>query len=211
MGDTRVVKLKKRKSDYHHGNLRSALIQSGLELIDEKGIRALTLREIGKRLGVSRTAAYAHFKDKSAILAAIREAGFIEFERALETARDSEVGFAAQMDAMSVAYFRFAKERPAHFEVMFNTLLEAGGGAAPETGRVFAMLREMIREAQQRGEVRPADPAALARVVWALVHGASTLQRDSAEPQFIRFSSEVLRSGLVSPQPDFCEAPLDAD
>ena len=88
-----------------------------LELIEEKGIRALTLREIGKRLGVSRTAAYAHFKDKAALLAAISEAGFIEFVKAMEAAQKGVSGFAAQMDAMSIAYFRFAQEHPAHFRV----------------------------------------------------------------------------------------------
>jgi AcrR family transcriptional regulator len=190
------VQLKKRKTDYHHGNLRAALIQSGLELIEEEGIPALTLREIGKRLRVSRTAAYAHFKDKAALLAAIREAGFVEFGKVMEAARKDAEGFAAQMDAMSVAYFRFAQEHRAHFEVMFNSLLEAGDGAAAESGPVFKMLTETVREAQQQGVVRPGDPALLARVVWALVHGASMLQRDSAEPQFIRFSNEVLRSGL---------------
>jgi len=111
------------------------------------------------------------------------------------------------MDAFSIAYFCFAKEYPAHFEVMFNSLLEAGGGAAAESGPVFAMLKETIRAAQQQGEIRPGDAALLARVVWALVHGVSMLQRDSAEPLFIRFSREVLRSGLndahgpsISPQ-----------
>jgi len=187
---------KKQKAKYHHGNLRTALIQGGLELIEQSGIPALTLREIGKRLGVSRSAAYGHFRDKAALLAAIRDAGFIEFGNALEIARKSAVGFAAQMDAMSVAYFNFAKEHPAHFEVMFNALLETGGGTAAETGRVFAMLKEIIAEAQQRGEVRQGDPALLARVVWALVHGVSMLQRDSADPQFIRSSNEVLRDGL---------------
>ena len=201
------MQLKKRKADYHHGNLRAALIQCGIELIEKKGIPALTLREIGKRLRVSRTAAYAHFKDKAALLAAIREAGFIEFVKAMEAAQKGAAGFAAQMDAMSIAYFRFAQEHPAHFEVMFNALLEAGGGTAAESGPVFTMLTETVREAQQQGEVRQGDPALLARVVWALVHGVSMLQRDSAESQFIRFSNEVLRSGLndgpgpsISPQ-----------
>ena len=187
--------LTKRKTNYHHGHLRAALVQCGIDLIEEKGIRALTLREIGKRLGVSRTAAYAHFKDKAALLAAVSEAGFIEFVKAMEAAQKGAAGFAAQMDAMSIAYFRFAREHPAHFEVMFNALLEAGGGAAAESGPVFTMLTETIREAQQQGEVRQGDPALLARVVWALVHGASMLQR-AGEPQFIRFSNEVLRSGL---------------
>ena len=193
-----VVKLKKRKTDYHHGNLRPALIQEGLRLIEHKGIGALTMREIGKRLGVSRTASYAHFKDKAALLAAIRDAGFTEFEKDLKAAKDSAEGFAARMDAMSVAYFRFAREHPAHFEVMFSALLEEGGGIAAESGRVFAILKEIIGEAQQRGEGRKDDPALLARVVWALVHGANVLQRESRDPQFLRFANEVLRSGLAS-------------
>jgi AcrR family transcriptional regulator len=76
------------------------------------------VREIGKRLGVSRTAPYAHFKDKAALLAGIRESGFTEFGKVLEAAKTGAIGFAAQMDAMSIAYFRFAKDRPALFEVM---------------------------------------------------------------------------------------------
>jgi AcrR family transcriptional regulator len=207
--DNNLVQLKKRKTDYHHGNLRAALIQSGLQLIEEEGIPALTLREIGNRLRVSRTAAYAHFKDKAALLAAIREAGFVEFGRVMEAARKDAEGFAAQMDAMSIAYFRFAQEHRAHFEVMFNSLLEAGDGAAAESGPVFKMLTETVREAQQQGVVRPGDPALLARVVWALVHGASMLQRDSAETQFIRFSTDVLRSGLNAEAGPSISAPRD--
>jgi hypothetical protein len=125
----------------------------------------------------------------------------------MEAAQKGAAGFAAQMDALTIAYFRFAQEHPAHFEVMFNALLEAGGGIAAERGPVFTLLTETVREAQQHGEVRQGDPALLARVVWALVHGVSMLQRDSAESQFIRFSNEVLRSGLndghgpsISPQ-----------
>jgi AcrR family transcriptional regulator len=187
----------RRKTNYHHGNLRAALIQGGLDLIERKGIHALTMREIAKRLNVSRTALYAHFKDKAALFAAIREAGYFEFGKTLEAAqKDAAPGFAAQMDALTLAYFRFAKEHPAHFEVMFNALLESGRGTAIESGPVFALLTETVRAAQQQGEVRPGDPALFARVVWALVHGTSTLQRDRAEPQFIRFSNEVLRSGL---------------
>src|SRR6188472_2869970 len=66
---------KKTMTAYHHGNLRAALIQCGLELIERDGIRALTLREIGKQLCVSKSAAYRHFKDKEALLSAIYEAG----------------------------------------------------------------------------------------------------------------------------------------
>src|ERR1700749_2149369 len=101
---------------YHHGNLRAALIEQGLELIAEKGPLALTLREIGSRLGVSRTAAYRHFADKNALLSAISEAGFIEFGNALEQAcAQAGPRFPARMVAMGIAYLRFTREHASHF------------------------------------------------------------------------------------------------
>jgi len=191
--------LRKPKTRYHHGNLRAALIECGLELIERKGVDALTLREIGKQLGVSRSAAYKHFKDKAALLFAISEAGFIEFGNLVEAARkDAGDGFAAQMDAIALAYARFANERRAQFEVMFAAVLEPGGAAETAASRNLRILEEIIREAQKTGEVRPGDPVLLARFVRAQVHSASMLRMDgdSAEAPFIRFSTEALRSGL---------------
>lgn len=187
---------RKPKPPYHHGNLRTALIQSGLELIEEKGVRALTLREIGTRLNVSRSAAYRHFADKAALLSSISEAGFIEFGNALETAKHSATGnFAARLEAMGVAYVRFAAEHRAHFEVMFATPLEPGCPAAQAGERAFHILVETICEGQKSGEVRPEDPVLLARGIWAFVHGVSML-RFEGEPDFVRFFSPVLMTGL---------------
>ena len=201
--DDSFVRSREPKSRYHHQNLRAALIECGLKLIERKGIHALTLREIGKQLGVSRSAAYRHFKDRAALLSAISEAGFVEFSNIVEAARkDAGESFAAQMDAMALAYARFADEHRAHFEVMFAALLEPGGAAAAGGGRNLKILEEVIREAQLKGEVRQGDPALLARVIWALVHGVSMLRmaEDSPELLFMRFSTEALRSGLSSRQ-----------
>jgi AcrR family transcriptional regulator len=194
---------KKPSTSYHHGDLRAALIECGLELIQQGGIRALTLREIGTRLGVSRSAAYRHFKDKAALLSAISEAGFLEFENIVKAARkDAGDDFASQMDALALAYARFANEHRAEIEVMSAAVLEAGEVTAAGGGGNLRIVEDMIRQGQERGEIRQGDPALLARVVWALVHGASLLPREgnSAEPSFIRFSAEVLRSGLSDRQ-----------
>src|SRR5271155_3797955 len=88
--------MKAHPAPYHHGNLRAALIDAGLKLIEEKGVRALTLREIGTRVGVSRMAAYRHFSDKAGLLNAISEVGFTQFADALE-----EACGAANADAFS--------------------------------------------------------------------------------------------------------------
>src|SRR5215208_7687586 len=61
---------------YHHGNLRRALLDEALTTIRHEGVEGLTLREIGARVGVSRTALYRHFSDKRALLAAVATEGF---------------------------------------------------------------------------------------------------------------------------------------
>jgi AcrR family transcriptional regulator len=191
----------RQRRAYHHGNLRASLIAIGLELIEEKGIQALTLREIGGRLGVSRSAAYRHFTDKAHLLGEICEAGFTEFADALQSARDSAApDFASRISAMGVAYVRFAAEHRAHFEVMFGQNWEPHH--SPSGDRAFGILEGTIREGQQSGDVRPGDSIALARLVWSMVHGISMLQlnRDlspgGAGTSFTNFCTEILRAGL---------------
>src|SRR5262249_32822221 len=101
MAQKRTHIRKKPAERYHHGNLRAALINAGLKLIARKGVRALTLREIGARVGVSRMAAYRHFANKDDLLAAIREAGFGEFANALDAARSGAGrAFASRLRSM---------------------------------------------------------------------------------------------------------------
>src|SRR5581483_3836975 len=70
---------KRARRPYHHGDLRRALLQEAVRTIREDGVQALTLRTAGKRLGVSRTALYRHFTDKSALLAGVAREGFQRF------------------------------------------------------------------------------------------------------------------------------------
>src|ERR671910_159369 len=109
-----------RKPDrpYHHGNLRRALLDEALATIRDEGVDGVTLREIGARLGVSRTALYRHFADKGALLTTVATEGFRALRLGLVTAweeggRDDEA-----FRAMGVAYVRFAVANPSHYRVM---------------------------------------------------------------------------------------------
>jgi len=199
--------MKAHPPPYHHGNLRAALIDAGLTLIEEKGVRALTLREIGTRVGVSRMAAYRHFADKAGLLFAIREAGFAQFADALEQAwRKAHANFQSRMLAMALAYVRFAADHRAHYEVMFGPSPDPGAPVPPasENGdRAFGILEQTIRAGQADGKVRGGDPVMLARMVLALVHGISMLGLEpdltpsGAGTKFVKFCSEVLQTGLA--------------
>jgi len=179
---------------YHHGNLRAVLIETGLLVIAEKGVRALTLREIGLRAGVSRTAAYRHFSNKADLLFAICEAGFQQFGDTLESARD-EAGpvFADRMLAMSLAYVRFAREHAAYYEVMFQNEGEhTRRGHSAAYG--FAILEQTIREGQESGDVMAGDSNRIAEFVWSMVHGVSSL--GLTRPGFTEFCAETILRGI---------------
>jgi AcrR family transcriptional regulator len=198
---------RKARGQYHHGNLRSALIDAGLSLIARKGIDALTLRAIGSQLGVSRMAAYRHFSDKADLLGAIAEAGFLLFGDALDAARqEAGASSASRLRAMALAYVRFAATHPAYYEVMFgwNVNRQQAKRAPGAAGaRAFGILEETIRQGQETGEIRAGNPVLLARIVWAQVHGiamlrfATDLTPNGDGTRFVEFSSRLLETGLV--------------
>src|SRR3954451_1530991 len=103
------------KRGYHHGDLERALVDTALRMIQEEGLDALTLRGVGARLGVSRTALYRHFDDKEALLARVASEGFKRFHEALAAAvARAEAAGTDPMLAMAAAYQRFARANPSH-------------------------------------------------------------------------------------------------
>src|SRR5918999_1235380 len=113
MALTKRIARKPRRS-YHHGNLRRALLDEALVTIRDEGIEGLTLREIGARLGVSRTALYRHFADKQALLTAVATEGFLGLRQQLVAAWEEGGRGPSASQAMGVAYVRFAVDNPSH-------------------------------------------------------------------------------------------------
>lgn len=171
------------KRSYHHGDLRRALLDAALSVLEKEGAHALTLREVARRVGVSQAAPYHHFADKEAILAAVAEEGFVELYGALEKARDAAEGKpAARLRAMGAGYVQFAVERPAHFRVMFGKMVEESRYPSLHAAadRAFATLCEAITEAQEAGAARRGDPVELAVLAWSTVHGLAMLWIEGA-------------------------------
>src|SRR5499427_10648583 len=103
---------KKPAKPYHHGDLRRALLDEALRTIQTHGVEHLTLRTVGVRLGVSRSALYRHFADKQSLLATVGKEGFRKLQQALADAwkrnRRGRIGF----EAMGRAYVHFAVAHP---------------------------------------------------------------------------------------------------
>ena len=173
------------RRNYHHGDLKRALLDAALPLIRKGGPEALTLRAVARAAGVSQTAPYRHFADRTALVAAVADQGFERLHvRLMEAFRDSEklTGRKQQttrggLQVIAVAYVQFALDHPDEYRVMFGT--EAATGRAQESGgKVFAFLEKGITMLQEQKLVRAGDPHAIALSAWALVHGLAMLMLD---------------------------------
>ncbi len=184
-----------QRSSYHHGHLRPSLIAAARALLDEGGPGAVGLREAARRVGVSPTATYRHFRDKEDLLAAVAAEGFREFAAALaEAGRGGD-----PLSAMGAAYVGFALARPGMFRLMFSPLVSKGErhpelrAAADEA---FAILCRGVvsRAAESDGQGEGVDAAAIA--AWSLVHGLSHLILDGVVP---RESAEAFKQAILTP------------
>ncbi len=171
-----------KRRAYHHGDLRRALLEEAARTIRKDGVDAVTLRAVGHRLGVSRTALYRHFADKSALLAAVAREGFQTFSRELQAAWTQAGGGAPGFRAMGAAYVQFAIDNPSHYRVMFGgfkNLCAQDPDLVADAEASFRVLVDAIVTLQRAGDVRADEPGALARFIWATVHGIAMLAIDS--------------------------------
>jgi AcrR family transcriptional regulator len=195
------------KRSYHHGNLRRALLDEALATIRAEGVDGLTLREIGARVGVSRTALYRHFADKRALLAAVATEGFATLRQQLVGAWEDGGRSDAALDAMGVAYVRFAVANPSHYRVMFGGFVDhelPDPALRHEGAGAFQALVDALVALQRDGQVRGDDILMMARYVWAVVHGVAMLAIDGQlqEPGAIDalrgYAIARLRAGIAS-------------
>ncbi|HET8539146.1 MAG TPA: TetR/AcrR family transcriptional regulator [Anaeromyxobacter sp.] len=181
------------RASYHHGDLRNALLQAALKLVARKGVEGFSLREAARAVGVSPAAAYRHFEDRSALLAALAIEGLarlaVEMEEAIERAPGtpgSPSRAAAELSAIGTAYVEFAVANPSHFRVMFGPWCEhpQPGDLPPESfsrGRdPFHILVETLDGMVRTGAITPAARAGAEIAAWSAVHGLSSLLVDGA-------------------------------
>ena len=160
---------------------RARVIEAARELFVERGIEAVTLREVAQRIEYSTTAIYVHFADKQALVETMVREDFEVFEAALASRR-SIVDPVERLTALGEAYVEFALAMPHHYRLLFMTPHAKAAGRKtpveplPGMGG-FGLLVATVGECIAAGRFRPelTDAMGIAQALWSAVHGLVSL------------------------------------
>ena len=167
------------KKKYHHGDLKNALIEAGIEILAKDGLGALSLREVARQAGVSHTAPYAHYADKQALIAAIATAGYKKlYARLADVVQQYQASPARQLVEAGWAYLEFAFDEPDHFKITFSGVVEKEKdypAFVEISQKSFKLVVEIIEACQQTGILPTGSSDLMAVSVWSMLHGLASL------------------------------------
>ncbi len=167
---------------YHHGNLRNELLDTAESQLAEASIDELSLRALARRVGVSQTAPYRHFKDKDELLAALATRGYRKLLEKLESAAAAAGDDPAEeMRTFAHTYVLHAVENPDLFKLMFGPTLQPQS-RYPElvqaSRETYELVRTIVKAGIKQGVFRDEDDHYLANAGWSGIHGLATLKVD---------------------------------
>lgn len=145
-----------------------------LRLISKHGVEGLSFRTLARELGSSHTRVHGYFDNKEAVIRAVRDYAFGEFARALEATGDEEADPMECVRLRGAAYYRFARERPQAFHVLFSGLEPDRTMQTDNQHRAWNAIRGPVQRAIER-DLLTGDPDVLAHVFWAAIHGVTML------------------------------------
>jgi AcrR family transcriptional regulator len=170
---------RRKPAEYHHGNLREALMLLAMQRIARAGAPDFTLRELAAEAGVTHAATYRHFASREALLAAIAAWGYREL-RAREAAAQAGQGtdLWARLLVLPETYLAFMLDAPGAFHIMLGHRWTDDGtwaDAIAARAESYALLEETLGACQRAGVLPEGNPAKLIAAMLGVTHGLASL------------------------------------
>lgn len=164
---------------YHHGDLKRALIETGIKLINDKGESGFSLRKVAALCGVSNAAPYAHFKNKEELLSAMKEHVTEEFINVLQEAIRAYPCDRDLITQMGKAYVMFFIQNPHYFSFLFSqakVVVDLSIEADPEKNYPpFTLFQQTALKVMENSNIPPKQAKNFIIAQWALVHGLASI------------------------------------
>jgi AcrR family transcriptional regulator len=172
--------LRERNRRGEGGKLRADILAGATQLLEQAGNEeAVTLRAVARQVGISAPSIYTHFADREAIVDAIVDDAFADFNVAIKGAVAGASGPLARLRAGCAAYLRFAEERPNRYKLLFDRqiLIDAPEGPAPPIRiESFELLVQCLQDCVDAGISASSDPQLDSIAIWVALHGYATLR-----------------------------------
>lgn len=189
------------KRGYHHGNLRQALVEAALQLIELKGPTGFTLSEAAKQAGVTPAAVYRHFEGREDLIAEAARQGYEIFADLMEYAYEKgQPSAMAAFSATGRAYLAFARKYPGHYIAMFESGISVN--RTPELAmvakRASGVLEKAASDLSQHIPEDKRPPATMFSAhIWALSHGVVELFARNSPGRASQFpADDLLETGI---------------
>jgi AcrR family transcriptional regulator len=194
----------KPKTDAERQQLRQLIIDAARELFVARGVEAVTMREIAKRIGYSATSIYLHFADKEALLRAICDTDFLALATSLKAVLQIQNPL-ERMYAFAQGYAAFALSNPNHYRLMFmaeRTLCDPEDSSLQQNNAeqdAYFQLKTVVNDVYEAGYFREdlKDVDLIVQTLWAATHGVCSLQISMSEDKWVQWSDISLRLQLM--------------
>ena len=167
------------RCNYHHGDLRNALIIAAAELIERDGTLDFSMAEAAAKAGVSAAAPYRHFADKEELLRAVRQLAILGLgAEAAKTASQHSTGSIEGILAMGHTYLSYARKKRAFFSLMWEdrgNIEEIRENVAEDHGGFMVLVNLVEVFCETHGNA-PINSLQLATQIWSMTHGIATLE-----------------------------------
>lgn len=189
----------RKRRDELKASLRQSILVSAGELFLEKGYEGFSLRQVALNIGYSATTIYRYYKNKDDLLRAIVREGFTRFNLQLaEAMRSSQQSPLKIIEALGEAYVRFGLENSVYYQLMFMQRSDFLFRGRSETNipmiDSFELLQQGLGNAIESGVMRKVDIETYSHLIWALVHGITSLA--IANPE--RFTPQKIKNCLIT-------------
>jgi AcrR family transcriptional regulator len=164
-----IAERKKR----HKEEVRSSILEAAWRLVVQEGWQALSIRKIAEAIEYSAPVIYDHFANKEAILLELTKQGFQKLNGELVKARDGAANPEEQIEAMAYAYWRFAFENAAYYQVMYGLGIPSCEtvNQISELSSFSNLILQPIKEVITAGKHPEADPFLKLHTFWSMLHG----------------------------------------
>lgn len=164
---------------YHHGDLKHALIETGIELLNDKGESGFSLRKVAALCGVSNAAPYAHFKSKEELLSAMKEHVTDEFMNVLQEVIRTYPCDRNLITQMGKAYVTFFIRNPHYYSFLFSQaeiVVDLNTEANTEKNYPpFTLFQQTVVQVMRKTNISPKQASNQVIALWALVHGLASI------------------------------------